>query len=404
MIVPRDRVRHLAATAGLIAVILPLAVVLLSVALSPASNWTVRTALAGFCILAVARPDAALLVTIAFAGFGIILSHLAGVPDLRVTEVLVVASLAGCCVRALPHVAPFRRALAGWISAPVVLFAIAAAASTVVWQRVYQAETGYPSAYVQALLLFVSRDYFFQPGDFQLLVSTAVILEGLALYVVFAALCQLDPTFFGRALRMLTLGGAGLAVLSAVRLGEILLRNPGAIEALRATSVGLRISPQIPDYIAAGLVLRAVLARDTGHRHGIAPRPPAVGRRGCASTRRALPYGVTVGYCRCPWRTCGPGIHGCAPEDPGGSRRGGVCHRCGRSHGRELLVDERSRCRRRDGKTVVDGPERARPGRFGCHRNPTTVRCRHRSVFSAGGRVRVARTTRPVAGPHEPTQ
>lgn len=237
---------------GWIAVILPLAVVLLSVALSPASNWTVRTTLAGFCILAIGRPDAALLVTTALVGFGIILSHLAGVPPLRVTEVLVVASLAGCCVRALPHGSPFRRALTRWISVPIVLFAIAAVASSMVWQRVYQVETGYPSAYLQALGHFVSRDYFVQPGDFLVLVSTAVILEGLALYVVVAALCQMDATFFERALRMLALGGAGLAVMSIVRLAEILLRNPGAIGTMRATSAGLRISPQIPDYIAAG--------------------------------------------------------------------------------------------------------------------------------------------------------
>ncbi|PYR93762.1 MAG: hypothetical protein DMF84_08095 [Acidobacteria bacterium] len=240
------------AAAGWITVILPLAVVLLSAGLSPASNWTVRTTLAGFCILAIVRPDAALLVTTALVGFGIILSHLAGVPLLRVTEVLVVASLAGCCVRALPHGTPFRHALTDWISVPIVLFVITAVASTVVWLRVYQFETGYASAYVQALLHLVSRDYFVQPGDFAVLVSTAVILEGLALYVVVAALCQVDATFFERALRMLTAGGAGLAVMSAVRLAEILLRNPGAIGAMRATSYGIRISPQIPDYIAAG--------------------------------------------------------------------------------------------------------------------------------------------------------
>jgi hypothetical protein len=51
---------------------------------------------------------------------------------------------------------------------------------------------------------------------------------------------------------MLTFGGAALAVMSLVRLAEILIRNPAAIETLRATSAGLRISPQIPDYIAAG--------------------------------------------------------------------------------------------------------------------------------------------------------
>jgi O-antigen ligase len=240
------------AAAAWITLLLPLAVVLLSAALWPGSNWMVRTTLAGFCILAIVRPDAALLITTALVGFGIILSHLAGVPAVRVTEVLVIASLAGCCVRAVPHSTHFRRALTGWISVPIVLLAVTAIASTMVWLRVYQFETGYASAYIQALLHFVSRDYFVQPGDFWVLVSTAVILEGLALYVVVAALCQVDATFFERALRMLSVGGAGLAVMSAVRLAEILLRNPGAIGAMRATSYGLRISPQIPDYIAAG--------------------------------------------------------------------------------------------------------------------------------------------------------
>jgi O-antigen ligase len=249
---PRDRLRHFAAAAGWIAVLLPLALVLFSVALSPLSNWAVRTTLAGFCILAIARPDAALLITTALLGFGIILSHLVGVPSLRVTELLVVASLVGYGVWAVRHGSLEQSALSRSLPVPVVLFAIAAAASAVVWQWVYLFQTGYPSDYVQALVDFLSRDYFVQPGDFSVLVSTAVILEGLALYVVVAALCQVDATFFERALRMLTLGGAGLAVMSVVRLGEILLRNPGAIEDLRATSVGLRISPQIPDYIAAG--------------------------------------------------------------------------------------------------------------------------------------------------------
>ena len=56
--------------AGWIAAVLPLALVLLSVALSPATNWIVRAGLAGFCMLAIARPDAALLVTTALVGFG----------------------------------------------------------------------------------------------------------------------------------------------------------------------------------------------------------------------------------------------------------------------------------------------------------------------------------------------
>jgi O-antigen ligase len=238
--------------AGWITLVLPLAVVLLSVALSPASTWPVRVALAGFCILAISRPADAMLVTSALIGFGVILSHLAGFPALRVTEVLVVASLAGTGVGALARDSGLRRALTGCTSVPVLLFGIAAIASTLVWLRVYQVRAGSPSAYVDALLRFLVRDYFVEPGDFWVVVSTAAVLEGLALYVVVAALCRVDATFFERALRMLTLGGAGLALMSVVRLGEIVLRNPHAIEALRATNAGLRISPQIGDYIAAG--------------------------------------------------------------------------------------------------------------------------------------------------------
>ena len=249
---PTEGRRHLAPTVGWIAVVLPLTLVLMSVVLSPASNWTARTTLAGFCILATARPDAALLVTTAFLGFGIILSHLAGVPSLRVTEVLVVASLAGYGGWVLWHGRPGRGALTGWLSLPIFLLAVAVTASAVVWQWVYLVQVGYPSTYLQALFQFLSRDYFVQPGDFAVLASSAVILEGLALCVVVAARCVADTAFFERALRMLALGGAGVAVMSAVRLAEILLRNPNAIEVLRATSIGLRISPQIPDYIAAG--------------------------------------------------------------------------------------------------------------------------------------------------------
>ena len=251
MTTARDRIRHLAATAGWIAVLVPLALVLLSVFLSPESNWTVRALLAGFMTLAIVQPAAALLITIALVGFGTILAHMLGVPTLRVTEVLIVGSLLGGAVRALSG-RDARGAISGWISTPVVLFGVAAASSTIVWLRVLQVELMYPSEFLRVLFRFFSHNYFIQPDDFWLVISGAVILEGLALYVIVAAFCRLDTTFFERGLHMLALGGALLAITSAVRLAEIYLGNPGAIETLRATPNGLRISPQIPDYIAAG--------------------------------------------------------------------------------------------------------------------------------------------------------
>ena len=247
-----SRVRDLAVSAGLICVIVALAVVVFSVALLPHASWWVRMALGGFCILALVRPADALLVTTALLGFGIILSHLAGLPLLRVTDVLVAGSLGGCAVHAILPGSRFRSAITSGASRPVVLFAIAAVASTLSWLRVYQIVWGQSSAYLHALFQFVSRDYFVQPGEFWLVVSTVTILQGLALFVVSAAWCQIDPTFFARALRMLAVGGAGVAMMSVVRLAEVLIRDPQALAAMRATYDGLRISPQIPDFIAAG--------------------------------------------------------------------------------------------------------------------------------------------------------
>jgi O-antigen ligase len=247
-----SRVRDLAVSAGLICVIAVLAVVILSVALLPNASWWVRMMLAGFCILALRRPADALLVTTAFLGFGIILSHLAGLPLLRFTDVLVAGSLGGCAVHGILPGSRFRCAIASRLSPAVVLFAIAAVASTLSWLRVYQIQRGQPSAYLHALFQFAIRDYFVQPGEFWVVVSTVAILQGLALFVVMAACCRIDATFFVRALRMLTVGGAGLAMMSVVRLAEVLVRDPQALAVMRATYDGLRISPQIPDFIAAG--------------------------------------------------------------------------------------------------------------------------------------------------------
>jgi hypothetical protein len=233
-------------------VIAVLAVVILSVALLPDANWWVRTILAAFCILAIARPADALLVTAAFLGFGVILSHLAGLPLLRTTDVLVAASLAGCAGQAILSGSRVRSAIRASLSPPVLLFAIAAIASTLCWLRVYQVQWGQPSTYLHALLQFITRDYFVRPGEFWVVVSTVALLQGLALFVVSAAWCQVDSAFFTRGVRMLTVGGAGLATMSVVRVGEILLRNPRALAEMRATYDGLRISPQIPDFIASG--------------------------------------------------------------------------------------------------------------------------------------------------------
>jgi O-antigen ligase len=248
----RFRVPVWADAAAWAAAAVALATVVVSLAFSPETTWKVVALAAGLGALAIVRPGAGLLMVAAFAGFGSILALLTGAQAVRMTEVLVVVALLGGSVDAArrPHL--YREALGGWIMAPVLLFALAATASTAVWLRVEQVRTGYAAEHAQRFFRFLTHDYFTAPGEFWVVVSTAVVLEGLGLFVLVAALCRIRPAFFEQGARMLIVGSAGLGAMSLVRLGEILLRNPEALAALRASVNGLRISPQIPDYIAAG--------------------------------------------------------------------------------------------------------------------------------------------------------
>lgn len=245
------RVRHLLTAAAWIALILATAVVLASLFFDPSTGLTVRCVVVALCVLALARPADAILVTAALVAFNAILAYLAGVPGLRATEIIVVASLLGCSVRALAGGPAFRDALSRSASVPVLLFCVTVIASMLVWLRVEQLRDGPVSAYGLQLVRFLTRGYFTDPS-FPVVISTAAVIEGLALYTVVAAFCRSEPRFFAQGLRMLAVGGAGLAFMSVIRVTEIALRNPGIIGTLRSSYAGLRISPQIPDYIAAG--------------------------------------------------------------------------------------------------------------------------------------------------------
>lgn len=232
--------------------LLPLVILLFSIYLSPDTTFGVRAALVLFLVLAVARPGDAVLVTVALLGFGIVLAHMGGVPRLRTTELLVVGSLAGYLVRAVPPNGGYRSALAASLTAPAVLFALAALASIAVTLCVYQVQTSPGWEYTQRIFALFAHHYFVRPDEVWEVVAAAAVVEGIGLFVIAAALCRMDQAFFARGVRMLAVGGAGLAVLSIDRLAEVLLRNPQALAFLRATYAGLRISPQIGDYIAAG--------------------------------------------------------------------------------------------------------------------------------------------------------
>ena len=235
---------------GWTSAILSLGVLLSS--LFHSTNITVRLATVALTALSIWRPRDAILIAVAFAGFGDLLGLLAGEPSLRAEEAIVVASLFGWCVRGLftglhDAARPFR----GVNIAPVALFGLTALCSMFVWMRVDQVRTVEAGTYLVNLWQCVSTEYFVRIERCVEVASLAALLESLALYLAIATMCRDDRTFAARTVRMLIVGGAALGAFSVIRITEIALRNPNAIAMLRTTAPGLRISPQIPDYIAA---------------------------------------------------------------------------------------------------------------------------------------------------------
>ena len=246
----RFRARPVLTAVGWTSATLTLGVFLSS--LFHSTNVTVRLATGALCALSIWRPRDAILIAVAFAGFGDLLGLLADAPSLRAEEAIVVASLFGWCVRGLftsldGTARPFR----GVNVAPVALFGLTALCSMIVWMRVDQVRTVDASTYLANLWQCVSTEYFVGIERCVEVAALAALLESLALYLAIASMCREDGTFATRAVRMLVVGGAALGAFSVIRIAEIALRNPNAIAMLRATGAGLRISPQIPDYIAA---------------------------------------------------------------------------------------------------------------------------------------------------------
>jgi O-antigen ligase len=233
---------------GWIAATLTLGVLLSSVFRS--TNVTVSLVTLILCALALARPEDVLLVAIAFAGLGNILRVLAGISTLRVEEIIVAAALFGWCVRSAVDRADARPPRAGVPVLPVMLLGLTVACSAAVWMRVDQVWTTYLSSYLGELWRWVATQYFVDSSRFADVVSTMAVLESLALCLAVASVCHGDRTFLTRALRMLIVGGGAVGALSVFRVVEITIRNPNSIAILRA-GAGLRISPQISDYIAA---------------------------------------------------------------------------------------------------------------------------------------------------------
>ena len=178
----------------------------------------------------------------------------------RGSEALVLAFLAGWLLSTfLPK--GDRTSGAGNLSVPVLLFAVVVVTSCVEQLAFLQFQRDYPWPFLQALSVFLARDYLLGPGGFGFVQTTLGLLEGLALFVCVVSICRADQTMVPRLTRALVAGAVGAALLSVASVAMDVVRTEVWAAAL-AEALSKRWTVHIRDVNAAGsyFVLTAAIA------------------------------------------------------------------------------------------------------------------------------------------------
>ena len=166
----------------------------------------------GVATLAFLRPADGLVIVAALAPLGVMFSRVLDSPA-RGSEALVLAFLAGWLVRTcLPK--GRRTSVGGNLSVPVLLFGVVVVTSCVEQLAFLQFQRDYPWPFLQALSVFLARDYLLGPGDFGFVQTALRLLEGLGLFVCVVSICRADRTLVPRLTRALVAGAVGAALLS----------------------------------------------------------------------------------------------------------------------------------------------------------------------------------------------
>ena len=222
----------LTAFAGLACALL-ISIVLLVLAQSifwaPHIPLTLKLGMAALLMLSAVRPGDSLLVVAALSPLGWMLTtRVFGAYPARVTEAIVITFLAGYAVHVLARRVgksdtfdPPARLLA-----PALLFGVVTVASCLVLYRIAQVWHDHPWPYFQRFIAFLARDYHnalghidptASTGGFGYFVAAALILEGVALFLV-AFVFARDRVYRERLAAMTVAGAAGAGALSFVAL------------------------------------------------------------------------------------------------------------------------------------------------------------------------------------------
>lgn len=224
-----------------------------------------RVLVAVLAALAALRPADALVVASGVLPLGRVIGTLAHAP-FGLTEPLVAALLAGWCTNGALHARVRLSAATRQLLQPVLLFAVAVAASSAVGLAGRQPFTSLPGQYLRDIAEFFWSGYFADPNRFEPLTSGLQVLEGIGLFTAAAVLVDRQPMLRASVLRTTAVAAFGVAALSVNRLAEVVLRAEDSWSALRTYVATIRISAAFPDQNAAGsyFAMAVVLAAGIG--------------------------------------------------------------------------------------------------------------------------------------------
>ena len=226
-------------------------------AVATAGAWPVWVVAGAVGVAAAAFPPAGVMLVAAFAPLGGAIGALAGLRT-SATEPLLLTVLAGWLWRRVAtreRWEPVTAILAG-LFALVVLTSLLTQCA-LAYQLLPPGSVSFP----RALLKWLTATSLTLDGPFHPAVTSALrLVGGLGLFVMTVEVCRRTPAAASSALRLLTLGAAGVAALNVSRFAEIVLRQGGD---LVATALDVhrfvRISTTIADLNATGVMFALVL-------------------------------------------------------------------------------------------------------------------------------------------------